>query len=69
MEYYSYRMMWRKNSFNILHRSLRLFQVWTVDMYAKILQWRVNHARNHQDQLRADLYKGLEDQILSLIHI
>ena len=63
MEYYSYRMMWRKNSFNILHRSLRLFQVWTVDMYAKILQWRVNHARNHQDQLRADLYKGLEDQI------
>ena len=55
--------MWRKKSFNILHRSLRLFQVWTVDMYAKILQWRLNHARQHQAQLRADLYKGLEDQV------
>ena len=53
MEYYSYRMMWRKNSFNILHRSLRLFQVWTVDMYAKKIN--INKLQKHIKKLRADL--------------
>ena len=55
--------MFRANSFNLLHRGRRLFQQWCVDMYAKLLQWKLNHARSHQSELRADLYRGLEDQL------
>ena len=65
LEYYSYRLMFRKDCFNILHLGARLFQVYTTDMYAKTNQYRINHARTHQKDLRADLYKGLEDQMKS----
>ena len=61
--YYSYRLMMRKNKTNILHYGQRLFQVWVVDMYAKVLQWKLNHAKLNQLELRASLYKGLEDQL------
>ena len=63
LDYYSYRLMFRKGCFNMLHKARRLFQVYTTDMYAKANQWRINHARTHQAELRADLYKGLEDQL------
>ena len=61
-KYYAYRLVSRTNSSNILLRGSRLTQQWVVDMYCKVLQWKLNWVRNKQKEIRADLYKGLEDQ-------
>ena len=39
--YYKYRLFMRQREFNVLHKGNRLFQQWCVDMYAKILQWKL----------------------------
>ena len=62
--FYKYRLMIRQNEFNILHRGGRLFQQWCVDMYSKVIHWRINFPKNNQDVIRAELYKGLHDAIL-----
>ena len=63
LKYYKYRLFTRTNEFNILQRGNRLFQQWCVDMHSKVLQWKLNYVRTKQTELRADLYKKLEDQI------
>jgi hypothetical protein len=40
-----------------------LFQQFAVDMYIKIEGCRLNWIRDHQTELRADLYKGIVDSI------
>ena len=61
MEYYSYRLQFRDNNYSILHRSGRIFQQYVVDMYAKIEQSRLNYLKNNQHEIRAELYKGIQD--------
>ncbi len=65
MDYYSYRLFTRSNEFNILHRGGRLFQQYCVDMYAKVLQYKLNYftTEEGQKQIRADLYSGLRDAL------
>ena len=63
LKYYKYRLFTRTNEFNILQRGNRLFQQWCVDMYAKILQYKLNYPRTHQADIRAELYKGLRDAL------
>ena len=41
----------------------RLFQQFTVDAYIKIESSQLDYIRNHQDDIRADLYQGLVDSL------
>ncbi|CAF1074549.1 unnamed protein product, partial [Brachionus calyciflorus] len=59
MEFYSYKLQQRKNSF--LHLFGRLFHQYIVDMYVKIENSRINFIRSNQDKLRTELYQGLKD--------
>ncbi len=65
LDFYNYRLMVRKNEFNILHYGGRLFQQYVVDQYAKIDQCRLNFLKHNQKKIRADLYCGLKDAIES----
>jgi hypothetical protein len=61
MQYYAYRLMNRDRDVSILQKGGRLLQQYVVDQYAKIEQERLNYARTHQKELRAELYKGVVD--------
>lgn len=60
LQYTSYRLAIR-DAFSILHRSQKLFLQWVVDMYVRIEGTRLDFIRNHQNQLRADLYLNVTD--------
>jgi hypothetical protein len=62
-QFYAYRLMWRDTSTQNILGAGRLFQQYVVDMYAKISQNRLRFLRENQDQLRADLYQGVEDAV------
>ena len=65
MKYYAYRFMTRQNDFNMLQRSRRLFQIYAVDMYAKVETERLLFIRREQSKLRADQYCNLQDAMLA----
>src|SRR5438105_2283470 len=64
-DYYYYRLQTRPAIFNPILRGGRLFQQWGVDMYIKIEGCRVKWIRDHQSEIRADLYKGIADSIMA----
>jgi hypothetical protein len=49
--------------FNSILHGGRLFQQFAVDMYIKIEGCRLNWIRDHQPEIRVDLYKGIVDSI------
>ena len=53
----------RPRIFNPILYGKRLFQQFAVDMYIKIESSRLDYIRNHQDDIRADLYQGLVDSL------
>jgi hypothetical protein len=59
--YHAYRLFTRVDEFNTIFRAKRLFQQYVVDAAATIEQNRLEWFRDHQRQIRADLYQGLED--------
>lgn len=61
--YYAFRIFTRPDDFNTLQRGCRLWQQYLVDAWATIEQSRLQWVTDHQDELRADLYKGLADAI------
>ncbi|KAL4098553.1 hypothetical protein QTP88_023139 [Uroleucon formosanum] len=61
--FYSYKIMVRKELDNHLLRYGPLFNQYLVDMYAKIEIERLNFIRNHQNKLRADKYIHLKDAV------
>ena len=62
-DYYCYRLQTRPAIFNPILHGGRLFQQFAVDMYIKIEGCRLNWIRDHQPDIRADLYKGIVDSI------
>jgi hypothetical protein len=62
-DYYCYRLQTRPAIFNPILHGGRLFQQFAVDMYIKIEGCRLNWYRDHQKEIRADLYKGIVDSI------
>ncbi|XP_010229584.1 uncharacterized protein LOC100832196 [Brachypodium distachyon] len=62
-DYYCYRLQTRPAIFNPILHGARLFQQYAVDMYIKIEGTRLNWFREHQPQIRAELYKGVVDSI------
>ena len=63
MEFYRYHLQVREDSFNTLHRACRLGQEYLCDQYSKIEASRLKFLRDNQDQLRVDLYSGLQDAL------
>jgi hypothetical protein len=53
----------RPGIFNPILYGKRLFQQFAVDTYIKIESSRLDYIRNHQDDIRADLYQGLVDSL------
>lgn len=56
MQFYSYRLMLRKNSTNYLLTCRQLLNQFAVDMYAKIESERLLYIRLNQKRLRVDNY-------------
>lgn len=63
-EYFAYRIQMRDVGSTVLLQSRKLFQQFLVDAYSMIESSRLNYVRHNQDQLRADMYKGIQDRIL-----
>jgi hypothetical protein len=49
--------------FNLILYGKCLFQQFVVDSYIKIKSSRLDYIRNHQYDIRADLYQGLVDSL------
>lgn len=64
-EYYAFIIQQRKNEGRTLLRGGRLFQQFLVDAYTCIEEQRLSWVRNNQHRLRANLYKGLRDAIVT----
>ncbi|EAU86521.2 transcriptional factor B3 [Coprinopsis cinerea okayama7 len=62
-EYAAFRIHYRPNEGQSLIRGGRLFTRYIVDMWASADQNRLRFLRDHQKELRAELYSGLEDAI------
>lgn len=52
---------------SILHDGGRLFQQWVVDQRAKCEQENLRWIANHQQDIRADLYKGVQDAYFNAV--
>jgi hypothetical protein len=62
-DYYCYKIQMRRGIFNPILYGKRLFQQYVVDMYMKVEGARLDYIRDHQKEIRADLYKGVVDSI------
>lgn len=62
-DYYCYKIQMRRGIFNPILYGKRLFQQFVVDMYMKIEGARLDYIRDHQKEMRVDLYKGVVDSI------
>ena len=60
LQFYAFRLGVRPG-FNLLHRSGKLFHQYLVDAYTKVEGNNLKYIREHQKELRSDLYKGLVD--------
>lgn len=60
-QYYAFKLQIRYRGF--LLKTGRLFQQFIVDMYVKIENTRLDHFRDHQKAIRADMYQGLTDSM------
>lgn len=64
MQFYCYRLMVCDDN-NLLLWFGRLLQQYIVDMYVKMEKQRLNYIRDHQAQLRCDLYSNVVDAAIS----
>lgn len=62
LQYYAYRFAIRPVS-NLLQFCGKLFHQFIVDAYTKIEANRLKYIREHQKELRSDLYQGLMDYV------
>ena len=63
-QYYAYRLMVCRDDFPHLHLSGQLAQEYVVDCFCKIEESRLDWCRQNQQQLRAETYQGLMDEIV-----
>jgi hypothetical protein len=63
LEYYAYRIQQRMDQSMHLMSCGKLTLQFFVDAFACVLHFRLNWIRNHQGNLRTDLYAGLQDAV------
>ncbi|CAK8574132.1 unnamed protein product [Lathyrus sativus] len=62
-EYYSYVLQIRHNDQFVLLKSGRLLQQYAVDNYVKIETGRLRWIRRNQNNIRSEVYQGLQDAL------
>ena len=62
-DFYAFRCMIRRDSFNTILKCGHLFHQYITDMYAKVEAERLNYIRFKQKRLRADEYIHLKDAV------
>jgi len=62
---YRYRLHTRRNEFSPLFHADRLFQQYCVDSFAACEATALDWIRTHQHKIRADVYGGLQDNLVS----
>jgi hypothetical protein len=62
-EYFRYRLFPRQVESDHILRAARLFQEYTVDMWAATEQSRLSWLDSNQNTIRADVYQGLVDAV------
>ncbi|XP_071726987.1 uncharacterized protein [Rutidosis leptorrhynchoides] len=65
-EYYCYMIQQRENEGTTLLRGGRLFQQYLVDAYTAVEEQRLKWLRNHQNELRLDLYNNNYQDAIAL---
>jgi len=63
-EWIAYRIQQRERDISTIVFSKRLFHQFLVDAFSMIEYARLKYARDHQKELRADMYKGLTEAFL-----
>jgi hypothetical protein len=61
IRFVAFRLQVREGEYSMLLRGGRLLQRFVVDMFASVDQARLRWCREHQSEIRACLYSGLED--------
>ncbi|KAI5419750.1 hypothetical protein KIW84_043783 [Lathyrus oleraceus] len=61
--YYSYMLQIRPNGQSMLLNAGRLLQQYVVDNYVKIESGRLRWIKDHQSDIRSELYQGLQDAL------
>ncbi|KAL3618962.1 hypothetical protein CASFOL_037190 [Castilleja foliolosa] len=64
-EYFAFRLHDRKNEASTILSSRRLFQQFIVDAYTMVETCRLNWVYLNQKKFRDDIYKGLEEAVVS----
>uniref|UniRef100_A0A1S4BJ92 Helitron helicase-like domain-containing protein n=1 Tax=Nicotiana tabacum TaxID=4097 RepID=A0A1S4BJ92_TOBAC len=63
-EYFAYKVQERNGEVPTIVNSRRLFQQFLVDGFTMVESSRLKYIKTHQKQMRAHMYKGLEDAVL-----
>lgn len=63
-EWFAYKIQQRVNETSALLFSRKLCQQFFVDGFSMIEAWRLKWYRDHQKEVRADMYKGLYEAVL-----
>ena len=63
LEWLRFHLMTRSGVDNFLHRARKLFQQYIVDEFERHQTMEMSYFVNNQQQLRADLYHGLQDAV------
>ena len=63
--YYRYKLHQRTNEYPTLFLAKGLFQKYLVNAWAICDQNKLDWIRNHQSDIRADLYNGLQDALIN----
>ncbi|XP_050909557.1 uncharacterized protein LOC127123380 [Lathyrus oleraceus] len=61
--YYSHMLQIRPNDQSMLLNTGRLLQQYVVDNYVKIESWRLRWIKEHQSDIRSELYQCLHDAL------
>ena len=64
-EFFAFRLMVREHEISMLLHAKRLLQQVIVDAYTMVESQRLRWYKTHQKELRADLYQGLADALVS----
>ena len=64
-EFFAFRLMVRQHEMSLLLHAGRLLQQFIVDGYTMVESQRLFWYRTHQKELRAELYQGLADALVS----
>ena len=62
--FYAFQLHERIQQGNTLFRSNRLFQQYIVDIYVSIKEDRLDYIKHNQNNLRSEIYKGIQDAII-----